>query len=71
MSELTESPIRVGFVMHRMQVAGAEVLVKQIIERLGEAIQPSVFCLDGIGELGFQLEAAGVPVVQLRSHARV
>ncbi len=51
--------------MHVMQVAGAEVLVKQIIERLGDMIEPTVFCLDDVGQLGFELRQAGVPVVVL------
>ena len=58
-------PLRVGFVMHVMQVAGAEVLVKQIIEKLGQRLQPTVLCLDDVGELGYQLREAGVPVVVL------
>ena len=51
--------------MHKMQVAGAEVLVKQIIERLADKIDPTVLCLDGLGELGQQLLDAGTPVVVL------
>ena len=62
----SSKPIRVGFVMHKMQVAGAEVLVKQIIERLTPTIEATVFCLDGIGELGYQLIDAGVAVVDLK-----
>lgn len=57
--------VHVGFVLHAMQVAGAEVLVKEIIERLGARIEPTVFCLDGIGPLGEQLRAAGTEVVCL------
>lgn len=60
-----QRPIRVGFVMHVMQVAGAEVLVKQIIERLQGTINATVFCLDGLGELGQQLIERGTPVVVL------
>ncbi|TWT54679.1 putative glycosyltransferase EpsD [Rubripirellula amarantea] len=59
------TPVRVGFVMHKMQVAGAEVLVKQIIERLSGNIDATVYCLDGLGELGQQLRDAGTPVVVL------
>jgi glycosyltransferase involved in cell wall biosynthesis len=59
------SAIRVGFVMHKMQVAGAEVLVQQIIQRLSHQIEATVFCLDGIGEIGEQLIAAGTPVISL------
>jgi L-malate glycosyltransferase len=61
--ELTK--IRVGFVMHVMQVAGAEVLVKQIIERLSAEIDATVFCLDALGELGQRLLDNGIPVVVL------
>ena len=62
------SPLRVGFVMHIMQVAGAEVLVAEIIRRLGERIQPTIFCLDGIGTLGEQLQQQGIDVVCLNRH---
>ena len=56
---------RIGFVVHVMQVAGAEMLVKQIIERLQEDIEPVIFCLDAQGLLGQQLELKGVPVIVL------
>ena len=55
-------PIRVGFVLHIMQVAGAEVLVDETIRRLGSNISPVVFCLDKVGVLGERLQAEGVPV---------
>jgi glycosyltransferase involved in cell wall biosynthesis len=55
-STLTPSPpIRVGFVLHGLQVAGAEVLVTQIIQRLRKRIQPTIFCLDSAGALSDQL----------------
>jgi glycosyltransferase involved in cell wall biosynthesis len=56
-------PVRVGFVLHVMQVAGAEVLVAETIRRLGSRIAPVVFCLDQIGPLGERLQAEGVPVI--------
>jgi N-acetyl-alpha-D-glucosaminyl L-malate synthase BshA len=56
-------PIRVGFVLHVMQVAGAEVLVAETIRRLGRRITPVVFCLDAVGALGEQMRAEGVDVV--------
>jgi N-acetyl-alpha-D-glucosaminyl L-malate synthase BshA len=59
----TARAVRVGFVMHIMQVAGAETLVAEIIRRLGARIDPVVFCLDGVGPLGEQLESEGVPVI--------
>ena len=45
-------PIRVGFVLHAMQVAGAEVLVAETIRRLGNRIEPVILCLDSVGALG-------------------
>lgn len=59
-------PLRVGFVMHAMQVAGAEMLVAEIIEQLAERIQPTIFCLDKVGALGEQLLDRGVDVVCLQ-----
>lgn len=57
--------IRVAFVMHVMQVAGAEVLVARIIRDLGDRINPVIICLDRIGELGERLQAQGVEVLCL------
>ncbi|MBU6174555.1 MAG: glycosyltransferase [Planctomycetes bacterium] len=60
---MTTTPIRVGFCLHAMQVAGAEVLVTQIMDRLRGEIEPTIFCLDYLGQLGEELQAAGIPVV--------
>ena len=57
------APIRVGFVAHVLQVAGAEVLIRETIRRLGDAIRPTVFCLDRVGAIGEELSSQGVPVV--------
>ncbi len=59
-------PIRVGFVVHAMQVAGAEVLVQETIRRLQGQIEPTVFCLDSIGVIGDQLLSEGVSVINLQ-----
>jgi glycosyltransferase involved in cell wall biosynthesis len=58
-----QARIRVGFVVHVMQIAGAEVLVAETIRRLGERIEPAVFCLDAIGPLGERLRREGVDVL--------
>ena len=58
-------PLRIGFVLHLMQVAGAEVLVAETIRRLRPRIDPVVLCLDGIGQLGERMRDEGVPVVAL------
>jgi glycosyltransferase involved in cell wall biosynthesis len=55
--------VRIGFVLHVMQVAGAEVLVAETIRRLGTRLDPVIFCLDDIGTLGEQLQRDGVPVI--------
>lgn len=57
--------IRVAFVMHKMQVAGAEVLVAEIMRRLAEVVDSTVICLDGIGALGEQLQFEGFRVMSL------
>lgn len=57
--------LKIGFVMHKMQVAGAEVLVAEIIRRLRDEITPTILCLDGVGELGEQLQDEGVEVLNL------
>lgn len=46
-----------------MQVAGAEVLVRETIRRLKGRIAPAVFCLDAVGRIGEELRAEGVDVV--------
>jgi glycosyltransferase involved in cell wall biosynthesis len=57
--------VRVGLVVHVMQIAGAEVLVAEIARRLSAAIEPTVFCLDAVGALGEQLRTEGISVVTL------
>lgn len=56
-------PLRVAFVVHLMQVAGAEVLVRETIRRLKGRITPTVFCLDAVGRIGEELVAEGVDLV--------
>jgi glycosyltransferase involved in cell wall biosynthesis len=56
-------PIKVGFVLHVMQVAGAEVLVAETIRRLRTRIDPVVLCLDQVGALGERLMREGVDVL--------
>lgn len=56
---------KVAFLMHLMQVAGAEVLVTQIIESLRDRFDFQVICLDGLGLLGEKLIEQGIPVLVL------
>jgi glycosyltransferase involved in cell wall biosynthesis len=59
------SPVRVAFVVHAMQVAGTEMLVAEIIRRLGSRLVPTIVCLDDVGELGERLREEGVTVRSL------
>lgn len=58
-------PVRVAFVLHGMQVAGAEMLVAETVRRLGAKIEPTILCLDYVGALGERLQREGVEVVCL------
>jgi len=60
---LSERPIRVAFVVHVMQVAGAEVLVRETVRSLAGKITPTIFCLDAIGRIGEEMKQNGVDVV--------
>jgi glycosyltransferase involved in cell wall biosynthesis len=56
-------PLRIGFVLHVMNVAGAEVLVRELIRRAGPRIVPSVFCLEDIGRMGREMREEGIDIV--------
>ncbi len=56
-------PLRVGFVVHVMQVAGAEVLVRETVRRLAGRVRASVFCLDAVGRIGEEMKAEGADVI--------
>lgn len=60
-----ESMLRIGYVLHAMPVAGAEVLTAETIRRLRGQIQPTIFCLDSVGLLGERLRQEGVEVICL------
>ena len=60
---MAAAPIRVGFVLHVMQVAGAEMLVADTITRIGSALDPVVFCLDSVGQLGERMLKRGIPII--------
>src|SRR5262245_53204363 len=55
-----EERLRVGFVVHVMQVAGAEMLIAEIIRRLTDRIEPTILCLDSVGQLGELLRGEGI-----------
>ena len=51
--------------VHGLPVGGAEVLVTRIIRRLRDRYRVIVACLDEVGQLGEELSAEGIHVVQL------
>ncbi|MEZ5065337.1 MAG: glycosyltransferase [bacterium] len=53
---------RVAHVLHSLVVAGAEVLVHQLVRRLESEFEFSVLLLDEIGPLGEDLRSRGIPV---------
>lgn len=61
-AQAARRPISVAFVVHVMQMAGAERLVVETIRRLGARIRPTVCCLDDLGSLGAALRDEGVHV---------
>ncbi len=61
--------LRVGFALHSMGVAGAEVLVAEILKRAGDEIEPTILCLDEVGQLGETLRERGVEVLALGRRA--
>jgi glycosyltransferase involved in cell wall biosynthesis len=56
-------PLRVGFVLHVMQVAGAEVLTREMVRRLAGRVVPTILCLDAVGPLGEDMVREGVDLV--------
>lgn len=62
---MTTHPIRLGFCVHKMQVAGAEVLIDRMLTYFGDAIEPTIFCLDAIGAIGERLRSEGRDIVVL------
>lgn len=56
-------PLRIGFVLHVMQVAGAEVLVRELIRRAGPRIVPAIFCLEEIGTMGKEMRGEGIDII--------
>jgi glycosyltransferase involved in cell wall biosynthesis len=56
-------PLRVGFVLHVMQVAGAEVLTRELCRRLAGRITPTILCLDAVGRIGEEMVREGTDLV--------
>ncbi len=52
----------IAHVLHRMHVAGAEVLAAALCRTLRHRFRFVVLCLDDLGPLGQQLAAEGIPV---------
>ncbi len=55
----------IGHVLHQLAYAGAEVLAAALARQLKDQFHSVFLCLDGLGQLGEELEAEGFTVVQL------
>lgn len=56
----------VGHILHRLDRAGAEVLAADLARKLGGRYRFVFLCLDGVGPLGEELAAEGLPVIDLK-----
>lgn len=65
MTDTRESKPVIGHVLHRLYLAGAEVLAAALARRLQERYRFVFYCLDEIGPLGHQLANEGFEVVDL------
>ncbi len=59
------APVRVGFAVHSMTLAGAESVIAATVDGLAGKIEPTILCLDEVGELGERYRRQGVPVICL------
>jgi glycosyltransferase involved in cell wall biosynthesis len=55
----------IGHVLHQLAYAGAEVLAAALARQLADRYQTVFFCLDGVGQLGEQLQSEGFEVIAL------
>ena len=62
---MTTPTLTIAHVLHRLYLAGAEVLAADLARRLGDRYRFVFFCLDETGPLGKQLQAEGFEVVNL------
>jgi glycosyltransferase involved in cell wall biosynthesis len=61
----TGDALRIGFVMHAMETAGAELLVERLIHSAQGRLKPTIFCLDSLGKRGEQMRMDGMDVISL------
>ncbi len=62
---MNEDRHTVGYVLHRMDRAGTEVLAGDLARRLGDRYRFVFLCLDGVGVLGEELASEGFVVTEL------
>lgn len=61
----TPDPLLIAHVLHRLHVAGAEVLAADLSRKLRDRFRFVFLCLDGVGPLGEQLRGEGFEVIDL------
>lgn len=62
---MSDSRPIIAHVLHRLDLAGAEVLAAGLAQQLGERCRFIFLCLDGVGTLGEQLTREGFPILSL------
>jgi glycosyltransferase involved in cell wall biosynthesis len=65
LASTSHSPVTIGHVLHRLYLAGAEVLAADLARRLGGRYRFVFLCLDEIGPLGEELAGEGFEVIDL------
>jgi L-malate glycosyltransferase len=58
----------IAHVLHRLYLAGAEVLAADLARRMSDRYRFVFLCLDEIGPLGQKLAGEGFPVIDLQRH---
>jgi glycosyltransferase involved in cell wall biosynthesis len=56
------TPLRVAFIITGLKTGGAEMMLEKLLVNLSPLVQPWVFSLTGLGEIGPRLLARGIPV---------
>ena len=62
---MTFRPTRVVYLVHALQVGGAEEMVLNLVRHLPERFEPMVCCIHELGPIGEEIRAQGAPITVL------
>jgi len=62
---VTFRPTRVVYLVHALQVGGAEEMVLNLVRHLPERFEPMVCCIHELGPIGEEIRAQGAPITVL------